>query len=160
MGLLEPPPRLTPISVRQVLRSCTEALARTEGCRGVEVNVPEGPLPIVAGMESLLPKALNAVLVCAARLVSGVGFVEVNCREERSETYLTVTSQGRSIPAQTLPNFFDLLAFSEDAVGCHLGLGPALAARILPLMGGSITARNVGASAAEFVVRMRSARLQ
>jgi K+-sensing histidine kinase KdpD len=56
---------------------------------------------------------------------------------------VVIETCGRSIPEPALAKFFDLLSVGEEATpGGDLGLGPAVAYRILALFGASVSVAN------------------
>jgi hypothetical protein len=56
---------------------------------------------------------------------------------------IIIETYGRSIPGPALGKFFDVLAIGEAITpGGDLGVGPALAYRILSLFGGSVRVEN------------------
>jgi len=54
-----------------------------------------------------------------------------------------IDCEGKTIPAEVLPKFFALFSVSEASTSAgDLGLGPAVAHRILSLFGASLTVTN------------------
>src|SRR6202041_2998138 len=78
---------------------------------------------------------------------------------EANELILSVADNGVGLGAQTLPRLFDMFVQVEETRNRHeggLGIGLALAKRLVELHQGSIEARSDGIGlGSEFTVRMR-----
>ena len=111
--------------------------------RNVGVDfVPTG-LGLVLGETELLAKALRALLETAVRLSDSGGTVRLISAATPDEIRLTIEATGRTLPPEVLPRFFDILASGEILIpGGKLGLAPAVAERILSLLGGAVTIEN------------------
>jgi len=93
--------------------------------------------------EELLVRALRALLETAVKF-SGVGeTVQLGYEVAAGPIKFIIESQGKIIPNPVMPNFFDIFSVSEVSTpGGDLGLGPAVASRILSLFDGSVTVAN------------------
>ena len=70
---------------------------------------------------------------------------------------LLMEADGQTIPPGALPRFFDLLAIAEPLTpGGSLGLGPALAERILKLYGAAVSVENLEPPGVRLTVRWNS----
>jgi K+-sensing histidine kinase KdpD len=111
--------------------------------RKVSLAPAAGDLEVVLADEELLVRALRALLETAVKF-SGTGeTVRLVCEVAAGPTRLIIESQGKTIPHPVMPTFFDIFSVSEVSTpGGDLGLGPAVASRILSLFGGSVTVAN------------------
>jgi K+-sensing histidine kinase KdpD len=111
---------------------------------------------LILGDEELLVRALHALLETAVRL-SAEG-ATIRLEHESRPSFLTVTmeSLGMTIPASVLPGFFDLFSLGEaSTAGKDLGLGPAVAYRILALFGASVSVENRNPSGIRLTIGLR-----
>jgi K+-sensing histidine kinase KdpD len=100
-------------------------------------------LELVLGHEDLLVRALQALLQTAVRFSIEGETVRLSREFSSDSPRLIIESHGRSIPNSALGRFFDLLSIGEAITpGGDLGVGPALAHRILSLFGGSVSVAN------------------
>jgi K+-sensing histidine kinase KdpD len=68
-----------------------------------------------------------------------------------------IESHGRTIPGPALEKFFDLFAISEASTpGGDLGLGPAVASRILSLFGASVSVANLDPSGIRLIISLKN----
>ena len=115
--------------------------------RGVALPSPLGASfaarDLVSGDADLLVHALRAVLEAAVKLSERGGSVRLSETGRNGRREVTVEAEGASIPTDVLARFFDIFAVTETIVpGGDLGLGPAVARRILELFGGLATVEN------------------
>jgi two-component system, sensor histidine kinase and response regulator len=117
----------------------------------------EDPGP-VAGDECLLVRALSALLETAIKFSEEGTQVDVSQEKTGDSIQLVIESHGKTVPARELPRFFDLFSVSEaNTPARDLGLGPAVAYRILQLLGGSLTIANRSPSGIRLTVSFRLA---
>jgi C4-dicarboxylate-specific signal transduction histidine kinase len=82
--------------------------------------------------------------------------VRLKCEVLSDPATLIIESQGMSIPSPILPKFFDVFSISEVCTpGGDLGLGPAVAARILSLFGASVSVSNRHPSGIRITVSLK-----
>ena len=94
----------------------------------------------------------------AATYTSSGGRVELAVRREGAEALISVRDNGIGIPQELLPRVFDMFAQAGErrshAEG-GLGIGLALARRLVELHGGRVEARSEGPGrGSEFVVHL------
>jgi two-component system sensor histidine kinase/response regulator len=104
---------------------------------------PDCPYLVQEGDDDLLARALRALLETAVRF-SDEGETVRLARDVTSDALsVVIESCGKTIPDSVLPKLFDLFSVDESSTpGRDLGLGPALAHRILSLFGASVTVEN------------------
>lgn len=121
-----------------VVHKSVEAFARETSRRGIEVAVELPPaLPRIQGSEALLGQVLNSLLANAMDAMPQAGRLRVRAEvEERARrVLLTVEDTGMGIPAHELGKVF-VPFHTTKARG--LGVGLALARRIITRFGGDI----------------------
>ena len=145
-----------PISLGAALQLAIQNTAAFAESRRVRLSPPWANLDLVVGDERLLVRALCALLETAVKF-SVAGETVRLAREVGSDSLrVMIESRGRSIPAAAMPKFFDLLSISEAITpGGDLGLGPAVAYRILSLFGASVSVVNLGLSGIRLTVSLK-----
>ena len=134
------------VELEAVVRGAVEASAaalETVGHR-LELQLPEAPL-FVKGDRARLVQALVNVLSNAAKFTQQASVISLSVREVGARAEITVRDPGRGIASEFLPHVFDLFAQDERAAdGPGVGVGLALARRIVRLHGGDIEAQSEG----------------
>ncbi len=98
---------------------------------------------LVLGEEELLIRALHALIETAVRFSAEGELVRVACELVPASTRVVIESSGKSIPDSEIPKLFDLFSIAESSTpGRDLGLGPAVAHRILSLFGATVSVAN------------------
>jgi PAS domain S-box-containing protein len=112
----------------------------------------------VLGNETLLIKALHSLLETAVKFSSDGEAVRISVNVETHFSKIMTESHGRTIPGPSLEKFFDLFAVSEaSTAGVDLGLGPAVASRILALFGASVTVANSDPPGIRLTISLKNA---
>jgi signal transduction histidine kinase len=110
----------------------------------------------VLGDEHLLVRALDALLEAAVRFSKEGETVRLADEVAPDSIRVIIESRGKSIPSSAMPKFFDLFSIAETStLGGDLGLGPAVAYRILSLLGASVTVVNRDPSGIRFTLSFR-----
>ncbi|PYS99346.1 MAG: hypothetical protein DMF63_12065 [Acidobacteria bacterium] len=113
---------------------------------------------LVNGDADRLPQVFNNLLSNAIKFTPLRGAVSVELSETSSESVLKVTDTGKGIDAEFLPHIFDRYSQEIGTKGHRkggLGLGLAIAHRIVEMHGGTITAESEGeGKGATFTVRL------
>lgn len=137
------PFRSAPVSLSAVLSRAIEAATEFAGSRHVTLTPPSAQLELVEGDADLLVRALQPLLETAIKF-SGEGEVVRLTHEVAPDSLsVIVESHGKTIPVSVMPKFFDLFSVEEASTpGGYLGLGPAVACRILSLFGASVGVAN------------------
>ena len=133
-----------------------EQTAEFAESRKVSLAPLSGDLDVVLADENLLVRALHALLETAVKFSGGGGTVRLAYEVISDSARLTIESEGKSIPNLVMPKFFDLFSVSDVSTpGGDLGLGPAVASRVLALFGASVSVANLDPSGIRFAVSLR-----
>src|SRR5208283_5065543 len=129
-----------PVSLYAVLSRAVESTTGFASSRQVALTLPPPNQDVIAGDENLLVRALRALLETAVKF-SGCGeTVRLSSEIHGDSLRVTIESRGKTIPPAAMPIFFELFSVAESSTpGGDLGLGPAVAHRILALFGASVT---------------------
>jgi CheY-like chemotaxis protein/signal transduction histidine kinase len=138
--------RSAPVSLSVALSRAIESATQFTESRHVTITLPSANLGLVAGDEDLLVRALHALLETAVKFSEEGETVRLAHEVVSDSVKVTIESYGRTIPSPALPKFFDIFSVGEIGEtitpGGDLGLGPALAHRILSLFGASVSVAN------------------
>jgi signal transduction histidine kinase len=129
-----------PVRLIHDLIRAMQAQAEKAGVALVEELEPD--LPAVELDATRIREVLENLVSNALRYTSTGGSVRVACRREpdgRTGVEFTVADNGRGIAAEDLPHVFDRYFKSRDSGG--IGLGLAIAKRLVEAHGGMIEAR-------------------
>lgn len=111
-------------------------------------------LLMVAGDPVRLEQIFVNVLSNAIKYTEAGGRIQVSLRHDESHAVVTVRDNGKGLSAQDLATIFDMFAQS-DRENHGLGIGLALAHRLVQAHGGSLRASSDGEDqGSEFVVRL------
>ncbi len=89
-------------------------------------------------------RALRSLLETAVKFADTDQPVQCHVAEQEHAVHVTIAATGRSIPPESLPAFFDVLAISESITpGGDLGLAPAVAERLVRAIGGTLQVENL-----------------
>ena len=132
-----------PVSLGKVIGS---AIGRADEFAEVRhVTLPPGSAEpgLVVADEDLLARAFHALLETAIKFSEKGETVAVSCDVATDLVQVVIESRGKTIPSSALEKFFDLFSIAESMTpGGDLGVGPAVAQRILSLFGGSVSVAN------------------
>jgi PAS domain S-box-containing protein len=125
---------LTPIWASARERALSVAVSRDVGIESLARETGS-----VLCDEALLQQALAALLECAARFTAPGETVGISLTRASDSVQMRLQARGHSLPKEAMATFFEALSMGKRvAPGGDLGLGPAVAAQILRLMGGSV----------------------
>jgi PAS domain S-box-containing protein len=150
--------RLARVPLRDILQNAVETSRPiiAESRHALEVVLPEGPLDLDADPARLTQVFLN-LLNNAARYTQEGGRIRLHCEANGAEVRIAVSDTGVGIAPEMLPRIFDMFSQVETGERARpgLGVGLALARRLVELHGGSIEARSAGLQrGSTFVVRL------
>jgi K+-sensing histidine kinase KdpD len=110
------------------------------------------------GDEELLVRAFQALLETAVKLSDEGETVRLSREALPASSRVIIESCGRIVPGSALGKFFDLLSIGEAITpGGDLGVGPALASRILSVFGGSVSVENREPSGIRLTISLQGA---
>jgi PAS domain S-box-containing protein len=148
-----------PVSVQKIIRSALDSTRHLFDTLGHELRVilPEAEIPVRADVDRLAQALVN-LLRNSAQYTPERGIVEVKCEVSGSTVGISVRDNGIGIPAQELPDVFDLYARGRGSKMLRpqgRGIGLQLVKRIVELHGGIVEASSDGPGrGAEFIVRL------
>ncbi len=126
--------------------------------RRVQLPPPPALAAKVAGKPILVARAIQSLIETAIKFSRDAEPVQLACWPGTEAVRLTIETSGFSIPPHLLPCFFDLLAVADTITpGGDLGLAPAVAERILRLLGGSVRAENLDPPGVRLTVELKLA---
>ncbi|HJZ90948.1 MAG TPA: ATP-binding protein, partial [Gemmataceae bacterium] len=151
-----PQPCRAPADLGAVVRDALALVRPRADQQGVEIrlNLPEGPVPLLADSEQLRQVILNLLLNALDALPHGGTVAVAVGRPVGDIAEVTVTDTGPGIAADLLPRLFEPFASTKDT---GLGLGLVVSKRIVEDHGGSIRGSNRPAGGACFAVRLPAA---
>jgi CheY-like chemotaxis protein len=121
------------------------------------LSMPEEPL-WVDGDPVRLAQILANVLNNAAKYTEAGGDIEISASREGSAAKISVRDNGAGISPDALPRLFEMFSRGDRGSGRDqggLGIGLALARRLVEMHGGSITAHSDGPGhGSEFIVQL------
>ncbi|MBS0198607.1 MAG: PAS domain S-box protein [Planctomycetes bacterium] len=142
----------TPVDLNEIIRHAAETVKPLISQRGhiLSLRPHDGGL-WVSGDATRLEQVLVNLVTNAAKYTPDGGKIEVTC-ERRSDrgielAQVRVRDNGEGIPADLLPRLFDLFSQADHSLARSaggLGIGLALAHRLVELHGGTIHAASDG----------------
>jgi two-component system sensor histidine kinase/response regulator len=151
--------RPAPVSLHAALCRAIKSTAEFAESRYVAISPPSSEAELVLGDEDLLVRALHALLETAVKFSSEGETVRLSRDGTPDSPRLIIESHGRTIPDSALGKFFDVFSIREAMTpGGDLGVGPALACRILSLFDASVSVRNCEPSGIQLTISLKSGR--
>jgi two-component system sensor histidine kinase/response regulator len=133
-----------PISLGMTWNRAVNEVDEFASARQVTLRRAPVELGLVLGEPDLTAKALRALIETAVKFSTAGEAIEPVCEVTPDIQRLIIDSHGATLPTPLVARFFDLLSIREsDTAGGDVGLGPAVASRILSLFGGSISVENL-----------------
>jgi two-component system sensor histidine kinase/response regulator len=153
--------RFAAVSLAEAFNSAIESATEFAASRHVTLPTPLEDLDPVVGDMPLLVRALHALFETAVRFSEEGDTVRLVRQVFPDSITIIIESNGRTIPTRVIPKFFDLFSVGEESTaGGDLGLGPAVAYRILSLFGAVVSVANRKPSGIQLTVSLRRAPLK
>lgn len=131
------------ISLSSVLWRAIERTAEFAESRRVTLQAPSVDLGLVQGGDEFLVKAFHSLLETAVKFSGEGGTVRLTNEVIPGYLRILIESNAGRIPNSAIQNFFEIFSTGEPITqGDNLGLGPALACRILSLYGDTVAIAN------------------
>ena len=147
------------IDLRSAIRSALETVEPLSDAAGhaVTVDLPDEPLWVYADL-TRLAQAFANLLNNAVKYTDRGGRITLTASKHATDALVMLTDTGIGIDPAYLPSVFDMFVQIEPTTGrprTGLGIGLALAKRLIELHGGHIEARSEGAGkGTTFVIRL------
>lgn len=142
-----------PISLSSALDQAVQRTSEVAESRHVQVALPASGSDLVLGELDLLAKALHALLETAVKFSDESETVKVAREILPGSVRIVIETLGKTIPGSLIARFFDLFSVGEASTAAgDLGLGPAVAYRILSLFGASAEVANRDESGMQLTV--------
>ncbi len=126
--------------------------------RRVKLPVPNADPSLVLGDRELLERAFHTLLATAVKFSKTGQTVGLDLETSADLLRVSIEGHGKLIPAAALDKFFDVFSISESGTGGgDLGLGPAVAYRILALFGASVSVANLDSPGIRLTVSLKNA---
>ncbi len=150
--------RTAPVSLEAVVSSAVETSRPllNEQQHALAVHLPHGDVRLVADAVRL-SQVLANLLTNAAKYTPAGGAIHLSAAVEPSGLSIRVKDNGVGIDAAMLPSIFDLFVRGDHPAnaGGGLGIGLALARRLVEMHGGTLVATSDGHDrGSEFTVRL------
>jgi signal transduction histidine kinase len=147
------------LDLRTVVCSAVETVEPLSAAAGHDVAVDLPPTPLwVYGDFTRLAQAFSNLLNNAVKYTDRAGRISVAATTDNDEAVVTLRDTGIGIEPTMLPTIFDMFVQVEGGTSrprSGLGIGLALARRLVELHQGRIEARSGGAGAGStFIVRL------
>jgi CheY-like chemotaxis protein len=149
--------RSVPVSLYAALGCAVQGATEFADSRHVKFAQPLTHLGFVAGDENLLARAMRSLLETAVKFAATRKIVELTHVVVGDTTQIIIESRGLTISSTAMPKFFDIFSIGESLTpGGDLGLGPAVAFRILSLFGASVGVENLEPAGIRLTISLKS----
>jgi CheY-like chemotaxis protein/two-component sensor histidine kinase len=154
--------RLGPVNLESVVRNAVSATEheRTPGDQKIEISLPTQPAWVRADA-ARLEQIVSNLLGNASKFAPVGGHIWLDVEREAGNdggwAAIRVRDGGPGIDPHVLPRIFELFVQGErtdDRARTGVGIGLALARRLVEMHGGTIEARNLPGQGSEFLVRL------
>jgi CheY-like chemotaxis protein len=146
------------VSLNTALSCAVKGATEFAYSRGVKFAGPSANGGSVVGDEDLLTRAIRSLLETAVKFSHQDKIVGVTHQVGTDTTRVIIESHGLTISRTAMPNFFEVFSIGETLVpGGDLGLGPAVAYRILSLFGASVSVENLEQPGIRLTISLKNA---
>jgi signal transduction histidine kinase len=123
----------------------------------LSVETPDEELAVLGDAVRLV-EVLTNLLNNAIKYTAEGGRVLLRALRSEASVEIRVSDTGKGIPRDVLPKIFQLFAQGGESLEGGLGIGLAVAAQLVQLHGGTVTAHSDGPGCgSEFVVKLPAA---
>lgn len=134
-----------PVAIRRMLEALAEVYRATTPGLIIDLDLPEGDMLEVAGIEGRLVQVLRNLIANAISFSPAGGRIGLMGRRDMGDIVVLVEDDGPGIPENKLDAIFERF-YSErpqgEKFGTHSGLGLSISKQIVETHGGSIVATN------------------
>jgi signal transduction histidine kinase len=150
--------KLEEIDLREVLRAALETMKPAANAKRVTISasIPETESTVMGDAERLQQVFWN-LLSNAVRFTPAGGTIQLAASSDNGSEVVRVRDSGTGIDPEFLPHVFEPFSQEHEAAqqSMGLGLGLAIARRLVEMHGGTIEAKSDGPGrGAEFIVRL------
>jgi signal transduction histidine kinase len=118
------------------------------------VNLPDNDIRLFVD-HARIAQAVSNLLNNAARYTPAGGNINLTLRQEGNEVLIEISDSGVGIPPEKMESIFELFAQGEKKQNAGLGIGLALARRIVELHRGRINVVSAGVGlGSEFTIHL------
>lgn len=155
-GVARPTVAARAVDLCELLAALATGIRGLSDPRQISVSLDCGVEPLVVlGDEVRLTQALTNVLTNAVKYSERGGRVAIVATRTEAEIHLRIRDTGRGIPPELLDAVFEPFVRGADTDVEGLGVGLAVARRIIEAHGGTLTARSDGSGCgSEFTIRL------
>jgi CheY-like chemotaxis protein len=150
--------RSSPVSLNAAIGCAVKGATEFADSRHVKFTGPSTNLGFVVGDEDLLARAMRSLLETAVKFSETRKSVDLTHEVVGDITRVIIESHGLTISNTAMPKFFDVFSIGETLTpGGDLGLGPAVAHRILSLFGASVSVENLEPAGIRLTISLKGA---
>jgi CheY-like chemotaxis protein len=146
-----------PVSLSAALGCAVKGATELADSRHVKFTGPLKNLGFVLADGDLLARALRSLLETAVKFSEKNRTVDLTHEIVGDITRVIIESHGLMISITAMPQFFEVFSIGESLTpGGDLGLGPAVAHRILSLFGASVSVENLEPAGIRLTISLKS----
>jgi len=147
------------VDLSAIIANAVEATRPFIVVAGVQFSIDASPLPMILDADpARIAQVLANLLNNAAKYTPPGGRIELSTQREAEHAVIRVRDTGAGIPAEMLPEIFDLFTQVDSSLTRSqggLGIGLTLARNLVEMHNGSIHAASAGAGeGSEFTIRL------
>jgi CheY-like chemotaxis protein len=146
------------VSLNTALGCAVKGATEFADSRHVKFAGPSTNSSFVVGDEELLARAIRSLLETAVKFSHKDKIVSLTHEMGADTTRVIIESHGLTISSTAMPKFFEVFSIGETLTpGGDLGLGPAVAYRILSLFGASVSIENLEPAGIRLTLLLKNA---
>jgi signal transduction histidine kinase/CheY-like chemotaxis protein len=147
-----------PIDLAVVAREAIDHARPAAEARGITLDVGVADCGVTLGDPERLKQVLGTLLSNAIKFTPRGGTIAIRCESDDDQVWLTIRDTGEGIAPEFLPHVFEGFRQADSSSSRRhggLGLGLAIARRLVELHGGRIVAASPGVGCgASFTIRL------